>query len=86
MLMGCAQKLTSQTSIDQDTTSVWAVHYRVGMAKALVDDLAHGLVASAEGWICFLLVQVDLAVTAQRGRAIRALQRSRQRFATIPLG
>ncbi|WP_412034233.1 DUF3077 domain-containing protein [Pseudomonas donghuensis] len=40
-LMGCAQKLTSQISIDQDVTSAWAVHYRVGMAKALVDDLAH---------------------------------------------
>ncbi|MNT57319.1 hypothetical protein D3C72_1946810 [compost metagenome] len=41
--MGCAQKLTLQAGIEQDGTSAWAAHYLVGMAKALVEDLAHGI-------------------------------------------
>lgn len=47
LLMGCAHKLTLQAGIEQDTTSAWAAHYLVGMAKALVEDLAHGMLASA---------------------------------------
>ncbi|MFY9963677.1 DUF3077 domain-containing protein [Pseudomonas sp.] len=43
VLMGCAQKLTLQAGIEQDGTSAWAAHYLVGMAKALVEDLAHGI-------------------------------------------
>lgn len=52
LLMSCAHKLTLQAGIEQDATSAWAAHYLVGMAKALVEDLAHGMVASAKGWTC----------------------------------
>ncbi|MFK0089227.1 DUF3077 domain-containing protein [Pseudomonas sp. NPDC090755] len=47
LLMGCVHKLTLQAGIEQDATSAWAAHYLVGMAKALVEDLAHGVLASA---------------------------------------
>lgn len=43
LLMGCAQKLTLQAGVDQEGTPAWAAHYLVGMAKALVEDLAHGM-------------------------------------------
>lgn len=46
LLMGCAQKLSLEASIEQDFTSAWAAHYLAGMAKALVEDLAHGLMVS----------------------------------------
>ncbi|MGH8381802.1 DUF3077 domain-containing protein [Pseudomonas sp.] len=46
-MMGCAYQLTLQAGLEQDGTSAWAAHYLVGMAKALVEDLAHGLPASA---------------------------------------
>ncbi|TDF86034.1 DUF3077 domain-containing protein [Pseudomonas sp. H9] len=46
LLMGCAQQLTLHASIEQDGASSWAAHYLVGMAKALVEDLAFGLATS----------------------------------------
>ncbi|TDF85784.1 DUF3077 domain-containing protein [Pseudomonas sp. H9] len=43
LLLGCAQQLTLHASIEQDGASSWAAHFLVGMAKALVEDLAHGM-------------------------------------------
>ena len=48
LLMGCAQQLTLHASIEQDGSSSWAAHFIVGMAKALVEDLALGLTTSAD--------------------------------------
>ena len=45
-LMACAQTLTLQAGLEEDATSAWAAHYLLGMAKALVDDLAHSLLAA----------------------------------------
>lgn len=47
LLMGCAQQLTLNASLEQDGASAWAAHFLVGMAKALVEDLALGLPSSA---------------------------------------
>ncbi|MEG0859615.1 MAG: DUF3077 domain-containing protein [Pseudomonas sp.] len=41
MLMSCVYKLTLQAGLDQDDTLAWAAHYLSGMAKALVEDVAH---------------------------------------------
>ncbi|MEG0968894.1 MAG: DUF3077 domain-containing protein [Pseudomonas sp.] len=43
VMMGCAHHLTLQAGLEHDGTSAWAAHYLVGMAKALVEDLAHGI-------------------------------------------
>lgn len=41
VMMSCVYKLTLQAAVDQDDTLVWAAHYLSGMAKALVEDVAH---------------------------------------------
>ncbi|WP_442112129.1 DUF3077 domain-containing protein [Pseudomonas sp. NUPR-001] len=46
LLMGCAQQLTLDASIEQEGASSWAAHFLIGMAKALVEDLAHSLPSS----------------------------------------
>ncbi|MDD1016496.1 DUF3077 domain-containing protein [Pseudomonas rubra] len=43
VLMGCVHRLTLQAGIEQDAALVWAAHYLSGMAKALVEDVAHGM-------------------------------------------
>ncbi|MGH8438741.1 MAG: DUF3077 domain-containing protein [Pseudomonas sp.] len=43
VMMSCVHKLTLQAAVDQDYTLVWAAHYLSGMAKALVEDVAHGM-------------------------------------------
>ena len=43
VLMNCVYKITLQAGIDQDATLVWAAHYLSGMAKALVEDVTHGM-------------------------------------------
>ncbi|MCP6698091.1 DUF3077 domain-containing protein [Pseudomonas donghuensis] len=43
VLMGCVHRLTLQAGIEHDATLVWAAHYLSGMAKALVEDVAHGM-------------------------------------------
>ncbi|QGW77426.1 DUF3077 domain-containing protein [Pseudomonas alkylphenolica] len=47
VLMSCVHKLTLQAAVDQDYTLVWAAHYLSGMAKALVEDVAHVMAAGA---------------------------------------
>ncbi|MBA1201422.1 DUF3077 domain-containing protein [Pseudomonas capeferrum] len=43
MLLNCVYRITSQGGAEQDTTLVWAAHYLSGMAKALVEDVTHGM-------------------------------------------
>lgn len=43
LLMGCVHQLTLQAGIEHDPKLVWAAHYLSGMAKALVEDVAHGM-------------------------------------------
>ncbi|MNH01908.1 hypothetical protein D3C79_611330 [compost metagenome] len=47
IMMGCAHHLTLQAGLEQDGTSAWAAHYLVGMAKALVEDVAHAMVVES---------------------------------------
>ncbi|WP_422418632.1 DUF3077 domain-containing protein [Pseudomonas sp. GZD-222] len=41
ILMSCVYKITLQAGLDQDDTLAWVAHYLSGMAKALVEDVAH---------------------------------------------
>lgn len=43
MLMKCVYTLTQQAALEQDGTLIWAAHYLGGMAKALVEDVAHAM-------------------------------------------
>lgn len=43
LLMGCVSKLTHQVMIEEDEAMVCAAHYLSGMAKALVEDVVHGM-------------------------------------------
>ncbi|TDF80234.1 DUF3077 domain-containing protein [Pseudomonas sp. H9] len=43
LLMGCVSKLTQDMLFEQDETMVLAAHYLSGMAKALVEDVAHSM-------------------------------------------
>ncbi|WP_158262108.1 DUF3077 domain-containing protein [Pseudomonas sp. BBP2017] len=43
LLMGCVNKLTHHVLFEQDEAMVCAAHYLSGMAKDLVEDMAHGM-------------------------------------------
>ncbi|WP_422422815.1 DUF3077 domain-containing protein [Pseudomonas sp. GZD-222] len=43
LLMSCVNKLTQHMLFEQDESMICAAHYLSGMAKALVQDLAHGM-------------------------------------------
>ncbi len=43
VLMSCVYKITLEAGIERDDNLVWAAHYLSGMAKALVEDVAHGM-------------------------------------------
>ncbi|ROL75628.1 DUF3077 domain-containing protein [Pseudomonas vranovensis] len=43
LLMGCVNRLTLQAGIEHDPKLTWAAHYLSGMAKALVEDVAHAM-------------------------------------------
>ncbi|PSS58524.1 DUF3077 domain-containing protein [Pseudomonas sp. BBP2017] len=47
VMMSCVHKLTLQAAVEQDDTLVWAAHYLSGMAKALVEDVAHVMTTEA---------------------------------------
>ncbi|MFQ6576508.1 DUF3077 domain-containing protein [Pseudomonas sp. UM16] len=44
MLMAYVNKLTLHVMFEQDEAMLCAAHYLSGMAKALVEDVAHGMV------------------------------------------
>ncbi|MNC83395.1 hypothetical protein D3C75_1373180 [compost metagenome] len=41
--MNCVSKLTQHVLFEQDEAMICAAHYLSGMAKAMVEDLAHGM-------------------------------------------
>ena len=43
VLMDCVYRMTLQSGVERDDILVWAAHYMSGMAKALVEDVAHGM-------------------------------------------
>ncbi|PSS56509.1 DUF3077 domain-containing protein [Pseudomonas sp. BBP2017] len=43
LLMNCVSKLTQHVLFEQDEAMICAAHYLSGMAKAMVEDLAHGM-------------------------------------------
>ena len=43
MLLNCVYRITLQGGMERDTTLVWAAHHLSGMAKALVEDVTHGM-------------------------------------------
>lgn len=46
-MMGCAHHLTLHAGLEQDARSAWAAHYLLGMAKALVEDVAYAMVVES---------------------------------------
>ncbi|MFJ2545387.1 DUF3077 domain-containing protein [Pseudomonas sp. NPDC087612] len=53
--------------LEQDGTSAWAAHYLVGMAKALVEDVAHAMIVESGGADRAL---VDLASSTLRSLVV----------------
>ncbi|HKS14022.1 MAG TPA: DUF3077 domain-containing protein [Pseudomonas sp.] len=45
VLMDCVYKMTLQSGVERDDILVWVAHYLSGMAKALVEDVAHGMMS-----------------------------------------
>ena len=43
VLLDCVYMLTLDAGVDGNGRTVWAAHYLSGMAKALVEDVAHGM-------------------------------------------
>ncbi|VVP75957.1 hypothetical protein PS910_01495 [Pseudomonas fluorescens] len=43
VLLDCVYKMTLDAGIDGNGQMVWGAHYLSGMAKALVEDVAHGM-------------------------------------------
>ncbi|MNR43635.1 hypothetical protein D3C85_1622760 [compost metagenome] len=41
--MGCVNKLTHQVMLEEDEAMACAAHFLSGMAKALVEDVVHGM-------------------------------------------
>ena len=46
LMIHCAYKLTGEASIEPSESKVSAAHWITGMAKALLEDIAHGLLMS----------------------------------------
>lgn len=49
LLMGCVSKLSHNAWFEQDEAMVCAAHFLSGMAKALVEDLAFGMMGGDLG-------------------------------------
>ena len=43
VLLDCVYKMTLDAGVDGSGKMVWRTHYLSGMAKALVEDIAHGM-------------------------------------------
>lgn len=43
VLLDCVYKMTLDAGVEGNGQMVWGVHYLSGMAKALVEDVAHGM-------------------------------------------
>ena len=42
-LLDCVYKMTLEAGVEGNSQYVWGVHYLSGMAKALIEDVAHGI-------------------------------------------
>lgn len=43
VMLDCVYKMTLEAGVNGNGELVWGVHYLSGMAKALVEDVAHGM-------------------------------------------
>lgn len=43
MLLKCVYKIIREAGVEQDATLVLGAHYLSGIAKALIEDLSHGI-------------------------------------------
>ncbi|CAG8871325.1 hypothetical protein PS627_04394 [Pseudomonas fluorescens] len=43
VLLDCVYRMTLQAGVERDDILVWGAHYLSGMAKALVEDVTHGM-------------------------------------------
>ena len=43
VLFDCVYKMTLDAGVDGNGKMVWGAHHSIGMAKALVEDIAHGM-------------------------------------------
>lgn len=46
ILMSCVNKLTHHAMLEHDESMVCAAHYLSGMAKALIEDIAHTMMGN----------------------------------------
>ena len=44
VLMDCVYKMTLEAGVERNDILVWGAHYLSGMAKALVEDVTHGMI------------------------------------------
>ncbi|HKS11504.1 MAG TPA: DUF3077 domain-containing protein [Pseudomonas sp.] len=44
VLLDCVYKMTLHAGVEGNGQMVWGAHYLSGMAKALVEDVAHGMI------------------------------------------
>ncbi|HKS12518.1 MAG TPA: DUF3077 domain-containing protein [Pseudomonas sp.] len=47
VLLDCAYKMTLEAGVEGNGRFLWESHYLTGMAKALVEDVAHSMRAAA---------------------------------------
>ena len=45
MLLNCVYRMTLEAGVEHNGDMVWGAHYLSGMAKALVEDVAHGMMS-----------------------------------------
>ncbi|CAG8863560.1 hypothetical protein PS627_00498 [Pseudomonas fluorescens] len=45
MLLNCVYQMTLEAGVEHNGDRVWGAHYLSGMAKALVEDVAHGMMS-----------------------------------------
>lgn len=43
VLLDCVYSMTLDAAVEENGRTVWAAHFLSGMAKALVEDITHGL-------------------------------------------
>ena len=49
LMVNCVYKLTYEASIEPSEMHIYAAHCISGMAKALIEDIAHGMLVSPDG-------------------------------------
>ena len=45
VLLNCVYRMTLEAGVEHNGDMVWGAHYLSGMAKALVEDVAHGMMS-----------------------------------------